>query len=269
MFGKLITTIIALALVPALLTGCGGARPVQAPPEETQRVSSMEGYNSRFNPAHLSSDEARELAGLNSDAIVLDVRSEESYAERHVSAAINVPFERVEEFAGTIASDVDRVIISYCFCDDKGGAALAAVEILIELGFTNVYYMEPDEEWEYAGTAVDEAAGESNENNESKGNAVHLYISGVDAKEMYDSNPGVILLDVRNQDEYDAGHIDGSVLIPVSVLEERLSELPDREAVIIVFCRAGGRSAAAYDILAANGYTKVYDMQKFSNWPGV
>ena len=276
MLKKLSAAVIVMILITALLSGCGGARSGERTgaltPSETQRVSSMEGYNSRFNPAHLSSSEAWELVSLNVDAIVIDVRTKESYEERRISTAINVPFENVEEFASTIVPDTDRIIICYCFCDDKGGSALAAAEILIELGFTNAFYMEPDDEWTYEGslTSGSGAAGSAVEmSGESIGGGnTHKYVSGIEAKEIYDLNPGSILLDVRNQDEYDAGHIDGSVLIPVSQLEGRLDELPDREVIIIVYCKAGGRSATAYGILSANGYSNLYDMQKFSNWPG-
>lgn len=91
-------------------------------------------------------------------------------------------------------------------------------------------------------------------------------ISGALAREIYESNDSVILLDVRNQDEFESHHIENSILIPYTELESRLSELPDKDAIIIVFCRAGRRSAIAADILVANGYTNVYDMQEVTNW---
>ena len=93
-------------------------------------------------------------------------------------------------------------------------------------------------------------------------------ITGAQAKDIIESNDAAILLDVRNPDEYAERHIEGSLNIPVSELGERLSELPDKDAVIIVFCRAGRRSAKAYDILINNGYTNVLDMQTIDNWPG-
>jgi len=93
------------------------------------------------------------------------------------------------------------------------------------------------------------------------------YISGEEAKELFDSNDPVVLLDVRNRDEYEENHITGSILIPVDELEERLSELPDKNTTIIVYCAAGRRSAAAVDILVSNGYTNIYNMQSINNWP--
>jgi len=93
-------------------------------------------------------------------------------------------------------------------------------------------------------------------------------ITGAQAKDIIESNDAAILLDVRNPDEYEERHIESSLNIPVSELGKRLSELPDKDAVIIVFCRAGRRSARAYDILISNGYTNVLDMQTIDNWPG-
>ena len=93
-------------------------------------------------------------------------------------------------------------------------------------------------------------------------------ITGVMAQEIRESNSGVIMLDVRNPDEYNSGHVEGAILIPVGELESRLSELPDKDAIIILYCRSGMRSASAFIILANNGYTNVYDMQRASNWPG-
>ena len=200
-----------------------------------------------------------ELFAANSGAVILDVRSAESYAERHVSIAINVPFERVADYAETNIPDKDTVIICYCFCDDKGGAALSACVLLADIGYTNAWYMEPDSEWTYEGTLVEENQG---------GGSVHVFITGNEARELFESDPAVILLDVRNRSEYDAGHIDGSTLIPVAELEGRLPELPDRGATIIVYCRSGVRSASAYEILTSNGYVNVLDMQSVNNWPG-
>ena len=72
---------------------------------------------------------------------------------------------------------------------------------------------------------------------------------------------GLVILDVRNQSEYNTGYISGSILIPVWQMPQRLSELARYKNVeIIVHCRTGGRSHNASIILDANGFTKVYDM---------
>jgi rhodanese-related sulfurtransferase len=64
---------------------------------------------------------------------------------------------------------------------------------------------------------------------------------------------GALILDVREQDEWDAGHIGGAVHIPLADVPARLDEVPDDDRLIVV-CRSGGRSARAVAWLGENGY---------------
>ena len=91
-------------------------------------------------------------------------------------------------------------------------------------------------------------------------------ITGIEARILYESNENVILLDVRSPEEFKEFHLENSVLIPAGEIESRLFELPDKEAVIIVYCKAGIRSSHVTEILLNNGYTNVYDMQSIDNW---
>ncbi len=74
-----------------------------------------------------------------------------------------------------------------------------------------------------------------------------------------------LILDVRNPDEYAEGHLEGAALIPVSELEGRLSELPE-DKPIIVYCKSGGRSAQAANILVENGFDQIFDMGGIMDW---
>lgn len=67
------------------------------------------------------------------------------------------------------------------------------------------------------------------------------------------------ILDVRQPEEYEAGHIPGSVLIPLDILESRLSEIP-KDNVVVVVCRSGNRSATGRDILLNAGFPNVTSM---------
>jgi len=80
-----------------------------------------------------------------------------------------------------------------------------------------------------------------------------------EAKQMIETNPNLVILDVRTQEEYDEGHLENAVLIPVSELESRLDEL-DVEDEILVYCRSGVRSATASQTLVDNGFSSVYNM---------
>lgn len=65
-----------------------------------------------------------------------------------------------------------------------------------------------------------------------------------------------VLLDVREDDEWQAGHAPGATHIPLGTLAERLAEVPEGDPVYVV-CRAGGRSARATEFLNANGWDSV------------
>jgi len=69
----------------------------------------------------------------------------------------------------------------------------------------------------------------------------------------------VTVLDVREQWEYDEGHIPGVVLIPLGELPNRLSEVPTDKTVIVT-CRTGNRSSQAANFLRQNGFDNVHNM---------
>ena len=88
------------------------------------------------------------------------------------------------------------------------------------------------------------------------------------AKEMMDTQE-VIILDVREQDEYDSGHIPGAVLLPVGTIDEETaaSVIPDKDSTVLVYCRSGNRSKTASAALAALGYTNIYELGGIHTWP--
>ena len=93
-------------------------------------------------------------------------------------------------------------------------------------------------------------------------------ISAADAKARMDSGDEIIVLDVRTQEEYDAGHIAGAILIPNETIIDKQPELlPDLNAEILVYCRSGNRSAQAAKKLIAIGYTNVVDFGGIIDWP--
>jgi phage shock protein E len=79
---------------------------------------------------------------------------------------------------------------------------------------------------------------------------------------------GVIILDVRTQEEFDGGHIKDAVLLPdTDVAQKAETVLPDRNARILVYCRSGRRSGLAAHALVDLGYTEVYDFGGIIDWP--
>lgn len=92
-------------------------------------------------------------------------------------------------------------------------------------------------------------------------------ITPEEAKEMM-AQDGVIVLDVRTADEFNAGHIENAVLIPdFEVATRAEGELTDKTQAILVYCRSGRRSAGAARQLVDLGYTAVYDFGGIIDWP--
>lgn len=84
-------------------------------------------------------------------------------------------------------------------------------------------------------------------------------INADEAFDMLKNKQKYFLLDVRTKEEYDEGHLENSVLIPVLELKERISEIPTDKPVII-YCRTGKRSSNAAKILEENGFMQIYNM---------
>ena len=87
--------------------------------------------------------------------------------------------------------------------------------------------------------------------------ALELTVSVTQAGALRDA--GAFVLDVREPDEFAAGHIGGARLIPLGELPNRLAEVP-RDKMIVVVCRTGHRSAQGRDILLGAGYPSVTSM---------
>ncbi len=90
-----------------------------------------------------------------------------------------------------------------------------------------------------------------------------------DAVLLMESQSGYVLLDVRRPDEFEAGHIPGAINLPnEGIGTEEIPALPDKEQLILVYCRSGNRSKQASEKLAALGYTNVVEFGGILDWPG-
>lgn len=93
-------------------------------------------------------------------------------------------------------------------------------------------------------------------------------ISQLEAKEIMDSGKAFVLVDVREQNEFDVGHIPGAILMPYERTGELAeSLLPEKDALILVYCRSGRRSKIAAAELADMGYSYVREFGGIIDWP--
>ena len=102
-----------------------------------------------------------------------------------------------------------------------------------------------------------------------KETASYRQISMDEAITMMEEESGYIILDVRTPEEFADKHIPGAVNIPNETIgAEEIPELPDKDQLILVYCRSGNRSKQASEKLAALGYTNVVEFGGINSWPG-
>lgn len=176
---------------------------------------------------------------------VLDMRPADAYSKGHIQGTINIPFNNsFTNWAGWVV-DYNKPL--YLLLDtevlDEALVALRSVGIDEVYGFA---------EAETVLAQADNLASYEN-------------VSPSEANEMVEKGKAYVL-DVRNQTEFDEGHIDNAEHIMVGTLKNRLDEV-DTDKTIIVQCQAGARSAIAASVLKANGIDNLVNMTGgYSKW---
>ena len=97
----------------------------------------------------------------------------------------------------------------------------------------------------------------------------YTQITMSEAVEMMESESDYIILDVRHPDEFATGHIPNAINIPnESIGTDEISELPDKDQLILVYCRSGNRSKQASQKLVKLGYSNVVEFGGINDWKG-
>ena len=176
---------------------------------------------------------------------VLDMRLADAYSKGHIQGTINIPFNNsFTNWAGWVV-DYDKPL--YLLLDTN--VLDEALVALRSVGIDEVY-----------GFAEAENVMAQAENLASYEN-----VSPSEASEMVEKGEAYVL-DVRNQTEFDEGHIDNAQHIMVGTLKNRIDEV-DTDKTVIVQCQAGARSAIAASVLKANGIDNLVNMTGgYSKW---
>ena len=101
------------------------------------------------------------------------------------------------------------------------------------------------------------------------GSRTYRQITMQEAAQLMKTEQNYILLDVRSDMEYSAGHIPGAVLLPNETIgSDPIPQLPDKDQLIMVYWRSGNRSKQAADKLVRLGYTNVVEIGGIHSWEG-
>ena len=108
---------------------------------------------------------------------------------------------------------------------------------------------------------------ENKENSiDNKEESVIKYVSMDEIVQIMNENSDYVILDVRTMQEYNEGHIPNAICIPNETIgEDIINKLPNKEQLILIYCRSGNRSATAANTLINLGYKNVYDLGAMNN----
>ena len=111
--------------------------------------------------------------------------------------------------------------------------------------------------------------GSSTDDKTAGDKKTYRQVSPEEAAAMMEEETDYIILDVRTQEEYEASHIPGAICIPNETIgTDDIPELPDKDQLILVYCRSGNRSKQASEKLAKQGYANIVEFGGINSWTG-
>jgi rhodanese-related sulfurtransferase len=206
----------------------------------------------------INTEELKKLLDDGTQMTVVDARNPEEYQEVHIKGAISIPEKQFSEHLAQHPQDKSAKIVFYCN-GIKCGKSKKAAQKAVEQGYSNVLvYAEGMPVWEEKGMPIYAGPDYEKRIETSK-------IAPQDLDALIKSNgANLTVVDVRDPDEFKAGHIPGAINIPVAAFASQSGAL-DKEKQIVVTCNSGGRSYNAYRKLQKLGYAKI-NQAIFADW---
>ena len=185
--------------------------------------------------------------GAKENYLVIDVRSADEYAAGHIKHAINIPLEQLESRLDEINAYKDKNVVLYCNTGNRSGKAL---DLLKQKGFNVLMNAPGVKQYDYELYKVGSINAEG-----------FLKIA---------NDPNVLVIDVREKKNYDAGHMKGAINIPYGEPLENYKDVleTNKDKKMITHCYSGNRSAKLAKALNERGYnvTNLLDGTKEYNY---
>ena len=181
------------------------------------------------------------LEQIKQGAIVVDTRKPSAFGGAHIKGSISIWLERIPSYAGWVLS-YDKPIL--LVLEDKNYLE-NAVRLLYRLGYDNItgYLVGGIEGWYKQALPVE-----------------HFGLLSVhELKKWLNQENSLFLLDVREENDWEQGHIPGSVNIFSGYLQDRIKELP-KDKSIIVICKVGNRASLGASVLSQAGFKEVHNV---------
>ena len=185
--------------------------------------------------------------GAKENYLVIDVRSADEYAAGHIKHAINIPLEQLESRLDEINAYKDKNVVLYCNTGNRSGKAL---DLLKQKGFNLLMNAPGVKQYDYELYKVGSINAEG-----------FLKIA---------NDPNVLVIDVREKKDYNAGHMKGAINIPYGEPLENYKDVleTNKDKKMITHCYSGNRSAKLAKALNERGYnvTNLLDGTKEYNY---
>lgn len=206
----------------------------------------------------INTEELKQLLEHDAAMTVVDARNPVEYQEVHIKGAINIPEKEYAKYASLLPRDRTAKLVFYCNGVKCGKSGKAAQQALAQ-GYENVLvYAEGMPVWEEKGLPI--YAGPDYEKRIET-----TRIAPADLDALIKSGADTFMVvDVRDAEEFMAGHMPGAINIPVASFASR-SEVLGKDKRVIVYCNSGGRSYNAYRKLLKLGYKDI-NQAIFADW---
>lgn len=179
---------------------------------------------------------------LSEGTMVVDLRSAQAFAAGHVPGTVSIPMNRsFVTWAGWLVPYNHDFVLLAQHRDD--GSVARAVRELAMIGLdrvTGVFDQKSIEQWSAAGRPL-------------------ITVPELSAADLAARRPRPVVIDVRGESEWEAGHMNGAHHIPLGYLTERLEEIP-RDRPVVLHCQGGSRSHIGVSLLQAQGYQNVSNL---------
>ncbi len=257
---NLIMLVLSVSLVIGVVFagGCVG-KEVETPPQQTPPPINEIEPPAQETPTQIIEDitpqQALTLILENQDNphfVIVDVRTPEEFAEEHIEDAINLDF-RSETFQDELNTlDKNKTYLIYCPSGIRSGSAL---DMMAELDFREVYKI--------SGGIYAWKAEELPTIQETP----PQIIEDITPQEAFaliqdnQDNPDFVIIDVRTPEEFTEEHIEDAINLDYysETFQDELDTL-DRDTTYLIYCRSGGRSGNALDIMAELDFREAYNM---------
>ncbi|RQD69482.1 MAG: rhodanese-like domain-containing protein [Tindallia sp. MSAO_Bac2] len=219
----------------------------------------------------------------NPDAVfIVDMRGADDYAEGHIPGAVHIPYAEIGEKMDVLPAN--RQIMVYCFTGQTSGQAVAAMQLM---GF-NAVSLQGGMNFGWAPLELDEDTLETEANELPEANAdwtpeqeillaaindhftqgTNHIVRPPEVHDLIEGSPEAIqIVDIRNQEAYDEGHIEGAVLIPFPEVGERMDEFSTTKPVYVT-CFSGQTAGQTILNLRLNGINAMPIYRGMRGWTG-